>query len=215
MRRIMLVPALMFASAVVSNAASTKASGDYIEARTCSVYTGACHANGEAVTTGREAMLVWHVNQGSVEGVKVDGLTAVAVISGKANLGATECPRDSVIYVDKRANREQRAALESEIRTRYAAALGRVLAVREAPIDYMKDGLEYVVRIPDTAYLKTTRYSCEHCVMPHQVWYEPFVGLKSSLVAKAAAFEFKGSPEIDTRWRRMDENNSFVGEFAF
>src|SRR5258708_37359095 len=58
-------------------------SGDYLEARTCSVYTGACHANGEAVTIGREATLVWHINKGVVDGLKVDGLNVVAVIAGK------------------------------------------------------------------------------------------------------------------------------------
>src|SRR2546425_13374486 len=75
-------------------------SGDYLEARTCSVYTGACHANGEAVTTGREAMLVWHVNKGSVDGVKVDGITAVAVMAGDENLANKGCNRTCVIYVD-------------------------------------------------------------------------------------------------------------------
>src|SRR5579872_2344797 len=51
-------------------------SGEYVEARTCNVYTGACHANGEMVTAGREAVLAWQIKQGTVEGVKVDGLNA-------------------------------------------------------------------------------------------------------------------------------------------
>ena len=89
-------------------AAGTSVSGDYVETRTCSVYTGACHANGEAVTVGREAMLVWHVNKGTVDGVPVDGLTAVAVVAGEDNLGLTNCKRESVVYVDSKASTEQR-----------------------------------------------------------------------------------------------------------
>jgi hypothetical protein len=51
--------------------------------------------------------------------------------------------------------------------------------------------------------------------MPHMLWYSPFVDLKSSIVAKASVNEFKGSSEIDTKWKRLDENSSFVGEFSF
>ena len=71
--------------------------GDYLEARTCSVYTGACHANGEAVTIGREATLVWHINKGVVDGFKVDGLNVVAIIAGKDNLAKKDCLRDCVV----------------------------------------------------------------------------------------------------------------------
>ena len=37
-------------------------SGSYVEARTAEVFTGGCIMNGEAGTTGREALLVWKVD---------------------------------------------------------------------------------------------------------------------------------------------------------
>ena len=190
-------------------------SGDYLEARTCSVYTGACHANGESVTIGREATLAWHINKGIVDGQKVDGLNVVAVIAGKDNLAKKDCLRDCVVYVDAKASEAQREALVDAIQMKYGCALGRITAVKSAPIEYTKKGLEYTLRVPGSAYVRTTRYACKHCVMPHQVWYSPFIPVSNSIVAKAAVNEYKGCKELPTTWTRTDENSSFVGEFAF
>ena len=196
-------------------AGETSVSGDYVEARTCSVYTGACHANGEAVTTGKEAMLVWHVNKGTVEGKKIDGFTVVAVLTGQDNLGKKNCDRECVVYVDAKANDELRESIVDAIQMKYGCSLGRITSVKSSAIEYKRNGLDYTVRIPGTAYLKTTRYACSHCVMPHQVWYQPLISVKNSLVAKAAVNQYKGSKELATSWTRTDENSSFVGEFAF
>src|SRR5215472_2895766 len=101
-------------------------SGEYVEARTCNVYTGACHANGEHVTAGREAMLAWHVTTGASGSVKLDGLNAVAVVAGSQNLADKECVRESVLYVDSRATNAQRAALAEALAGKYGAALGKI-----------------------------------------------------------------------------------------
>lgn len=209
-----VVAALLLTIAAYAQADATLF-GEYVEARTANVYIGACHANGESVTTGREAMLIWHVQQGMVNGVKLDGLKAVAVVAGNDNLAWAKTKRRAVIYVDEKATAKQREALANALKEKYAGALGQVIAVKSAPIEFAKNGLEYTVRVPDVAYLKTTRYACDHCVMPHNVWYQPFISLKSSLVARAAVSEYKGAPELATRWRRTDENSSYVGEFAF
>lgn len=217
MKRFMMIlaGAAVSISGSAALAAGTTMSGEYVEARTCSVYTGACHANGEAVTVGREALMVWHVNKGAVDGVNVNGLTVVAVLTGKDNLAQKDCLRTSVVYVDSKATDEQRGALIDVLQEKYGCSLGRITAVKPSEIQYAKNGLEYTVRVPGTAYLKTTRYACDHCVMPHQVWYQPLVPLKSSLVAKASVNQYKGSKELNTTWMRTDENSSYVGEFAF
>jgi hypothetical protein len=43
-----------------SPVASSKITGDYIEARTAAVFAGACHYNGELVTTGHDAIMAWN-----------------------------------------------------------------------------------------------------------------------------------------------------------
>src|SRR2546425_7273844 len=110
MRRIMLVPVLLLASSVASYASGTKVSGDYVEARTCNVYTGACHANGEAVTTGREAILAWNIKAGKTDYVNLAGLSAVAVVTSEDNLAKGTAPHRTVLYIDSRATDAQRAA---------------------------------------------------------------------------------------------------------
>src|SRR2546422_6731729 len=54
--------------------------GDYVEVRSADVYTGPCFANAEVGLTGDQAILAWRVKEGSWQGVKLDGLTLVAVV---------------------------------------------------------------------------------------------------------------------------------------
>src|SRR5580765_1382770 len=60
--------------------------GTYVEARTAEVFAGACVMNGEAATTGREALVAWKVDHGQLNGVSLDGLAVVAALSADTNL---------------------------------------------------------------------------------------------------------------------------------
>ena len=62
--------------------------GEYLEARSASVYIGACHYGAEFMGGGKEATLVWHVNQGMWKGISLKNLTVVAVLSAKRNLAS-------------------------------------------------------------------------------------------------------------------------------
>src|SRR5438045_4488477 len=85
--------------------------GDYVEARTASVFAGACHYNGELTTTGRDAEIVWHVRTGASHGVDVSGLTAVAAITAQDNLKDSAVSRRTVLFIDDRATGPQMKAL--------------------------------------------------------------------------------------------------------
>src|SRR5215831_14930159 len=65
-------------------------SGVYVEARTAEVFTGGCLMSSEAETTGRQAVLAWKVDRGSVNGVSLDGLVVVGAVVGDKNLGIHE-----------------------------------------------------------------------------------------------------------------------------
>src|SRR5687768_9193596 len=87
-------------------ASDTSISGSYVEARTAEVFTGGCIMNGEAATTGKEALLVWKVDRGSFDGVALNGLAVVAAIAGDTNLGIREIGGDAAqtraaIFVDE------------------------------------------------------------------------------------------------------------------
>ena len=53
--------------------------GDYLETRTCDVYTGPCFANGQVGLTGNDAMMAWNIERGSYDGVGLAGLKGGAV----------------------------------------------------------------------------------------------------------------------------------------
>src|SRR5678815_4830331 len=68
-----------------SQAENVSMRGDYVEVRTASVFAGACHYNGEVVTTGRDAKmanLVWYTPFVGLENRKV-GYTSKALYNGK------------------------------------------------------------------------------------------------------------------------------------
>src|SRR5881397_781017 len=62
-------------------------SGDYLEVRSCDIYTGACVANSEMGLSGKEGMLVWRVKHGAWKGASLDGLSVAAVVRTDATLG--------------------------------------------------------------------------------------------------------------------------------
>ena len=55
-------------------------SGDYLEVRSCDVYTGPCFANAEMNLSGKEGILVWSVREGSWNGISLGGLSVIAVV---------------------------------------------------------------------------------------------------------------------------------------
>src|SRR5438105_15966476 len=62
-------------------------SGQYIEARTCDVWTGPCFANAEMSLDGKHAVIAWKVDKGAVDNVRLDGLAVAAVLSVRDTLG--------------------------------------------------------------------------------------------------------------------------------
>src|SRR5262245_13579821 len=103
--------ALLFAPAL---ALGEDLKGDYLETRTCDVYTGPCFANGQVGLTGRDAILAWSIDRGTYEDVDLAGLKVVVVVNAADTLGfgggleIQPDPIRSVIIVDEKANPRQR-----------------------------------------------------------------------------------------------------------
>src|SRR5204862_7441502 len=129
--------AAVLAVALLSAAAAASITGDYLETRSADVYTGACFANGEVGLTGDQAILAWHVREGSWLGAKLDGLTVVAAIKAGATLGdpyGKPYPAKAVLIVDQRATGEQRQALIEFARHMGGKLLEKIVKVESAPI---------------------------------------------------------------------------------
>jgi len=131
---ILAVAALLGAVAVPAPAADL--SGHYIEARTCDVWTGPCFANAEVNLGGKNAVLGWKIDKGSLNNVTLDGLSIVAVVSASDTLGVEQTGKArTVLLVDRRASSAQRAALVRLAQSQGGALLRHVVRVQAADID--------------------------------------------------------------------------------
>src|SRR6187455_2641531 len=99
------------ALAFSSQAENVSLRGDYVEVRTASVFAGACHYNGEVVTTGRDALMAWNVTSGKWQGVDLTGVRVLAIVSADANLAEGNAARQSEIIIDSNASRTQALAM--------------------------------------------------------------------------------------------------------
>ena len=188
--------------------------GEYIEARSASVYVGACHYGAEFVEGGKEATLVWNIQHGSWNDVSIDGLTVVAVVSAKSNLAIDTETRKSVLYMDPSTTAEQRTALRDLLTTKQSDVLGEVVATQTATVEFAKEGTKYDVRVGEVLTLSANRYPCAHCTQPHQIWYEPLTAIQNAIVGKSEVYHYKDS-HLPVTWHQGGTaNNVFVGSFS-
>src|SRR2546421_8913358 len=111
MKRILTV-ALLAVAATAAPARATEITGQYVEARTCDVWTGPCFANADFNLSGKHGVLAWKIAKGSVDDVNLDGLSVVAVGSAQNTLGLEQNgPAKAFLIIDAKANSLQKEAL--------------------------------------------------------------------------------------------------------
>jgi len=157
MKRTIALAALIALAGTASIAAggNSTVAGQYVEARTAEVFTGGCIMGSEAETMGKQAVLAWKVDRGTMNGVSLDGLTVVAALSGDKNLGLHEIGGDqavvkSALYVDERANPAQRLALVA-LAHDLTKSIGTIVSVTAAPIQFADAGNAIHVAAPNVA----------------------------------------------------------------
>jgi hypothetical protein len=218
MKRFSIIAAVLIscaaAIALTSRAENTSIKGDYVEVRTASVFTGACHFNGEVVTAGREAIMAWNFASGQSNGANLAGLKALAVVSSDENLENTRAARRSEIILDNAASHDQKVAILETLKSRYAATLGEIVSVRSAPIDFKHEGKSYEVSSPEAAINVEAMPNDLCCRQPNLVWYSPLVQLSGRKVGYTLKAAYLGH-EVGDNWERSGENSAFYGSFAF
>jgi hypothetical protein len=110
--------------------------GENLEARNADVWTGQCFANAEIGIVGNKATLAWKVTEGSFNGVKLDGLSIVAVVIGDGTFGVDKSIKTkTALLVDERANLQQREALIAMARKGAGTTIQEVVRVEVATIE--------------------------------------------------------------------------------
>ena len=206
---IVAVTGLVFSS----HAENVSLRGDYVEVRTASVFAGACHFNGEVVTTGRDALMAWNVTSGKWQGVDLTGVRVMAIVSADSNLAENSAARRSEIVIDSQASRTQTLAMVNALKEKYAASLGNVVAVRSAPISFERSGRTYAVVTNDAAINVEAMPNDLCCKMPNLIWYAPLVGLENRKVGYTSKALYSGKT-VGEPWSRSGENSAFYGSFS-
>ena len=203
------VSALVFSS----KAESVSLRGDYVEVRTASVFAGACHYNGEVVTTGRDALMAWKVTSGKWQGVDLSGVRVMAIVSADANLGESNAARQSEIIIDSSASRTQALAVTNALKEKYAESLGKIVEVRTTPITFERTGRTYAVVSNEATINVEAMPNDLCCKMPNLVWYAPLVRLENRKVGYTSKALYSGKV-VGEPWSRSGENSAFYGTFS-
>lgn len=192
--------------------AASVVTGDYVEARTASVFAGACHYNGERVTEGRSAVLAWRISGGAFNGVDLAGVKLVAAVSSEDNLAETAAARQSEFIVDA-ATDQQSAAAVAWVKARLGDRLGSVAAVRRGAIAFKHEADAFTVSAPGFAAMSVKAMpDAACCSQPHLVWYQPLMPIDGRRVGYTESASYAGP--IGQTWARSDENSAFYGTFG-
>jgi hypothetical protein len=189
--------------------------GDYVEARTASVFAGPCHYSGEVVTTGQDAVMAWQFNSGSWRGVDLAGVRVMAAVSSSASLGDSAAPRKCEFVVDTSATKAQAAAAIDAIRAHDGLSLGKIVSIRRASVSFRHVGGEYRVQCPGFGTMDVQALpNNDCCKQPNLVWYSPLAHLANRKVGYTVNAAYTAGTLGDS-WQRADENGAFYGAIAY
>ena len=207
------------AAAVGAAGAETPAvKGSYVEARTAEIFTGACIVNGEAGTTGREALMAWKVDQGSFKGIALDGLSVVVAVSGDVNLSIREIGGDvatakAAVFVDERANPAQQVALVAMANKLSNGMVDTVVQLTRTPIAFVDDGQAIRVEAQSVKLAVTKELKHDPTCGAKQ-WFNPLSTTTKATLGTTLENAFSGS-SLGTRWSDPNKRSSFFGTFAY
>lgn len=213
-----LIPLFALIAAPSFGASRAPVTGDYVEARTAEVFTGGCIMSSEAETIGKQAVLAWRIRSGEVDGVRLDGLSVVAAVSGDRNLGIQEIGGerptrvDAAVIVDERATDQQRAALVTFVREASRGLIDRVVSVERSAIAF--DVNEHRVAVSaGAARVAVQRHLHHDPSCGAMQWFHPLATVDRATLGLSEANAFSGR-ELGTRWSDPNRRSGFVGTFT-
>ena len=185
-----------------------------MEARTASVFCGACHYNGELMNTGHDALLAWSFAGGDYHGVNLKGVRAMADVSCLENLSLGDTPHRTQLVIDSVATAQQAAAVRALIQEKCGTQLGSIVEVTRAPISFTHSDTGYLVSVEGFARLEVSyRTDKACCVAPYLVWYDPLAPISHRMVGFTESAAYIGN--LTPPWNRSQEDSAFYGEIAF
>ena len=216
--------AALFAATLLFFALSLQAQqirGDYIESRSTDVYVAQCFANGEVGLTGNFALMAWHVQEGSWDGVQLDGLTVAAAVRARATLGdpyGDPYPAEAVLMVDDAASTAQRQALIALAQHEGGKLLENVARVEYVPVvlEVPQDPHEghAVLRAGHLATIATRPLNHhDHICGNESDFYPPLTSVQNATSAVALTDEFRGDG-LGSQWSMHGKRSAYIASFS-
>ena len=196
-------------------------SGDYLEVRSCDVYTGSCFANAEMNLSGKEGILLWSVREGSWNGTSVAGLSVIAVVRTDGTLGNLRYqPRTgkAVLILDEKADTKQREALTDFAHSMAGKLLDQVVGVRTAPIEARLGTCTQAgcasVKAGNLVEVNTRCLGGhDHLCGNEETYYPPLTSVEHAIPAFTERASFKGSG-LNLTWEATGQRSAFVASFS-
>ena len=195
--------------------------GEYLEARTCDVYTGPCFANAEMGLAGKEAVLAWKIEKGTWKDVSIDGLGVALVVKAEGTLGCDGVfpmkpgKTAAVIIVDEDASTEQRDALVAFVKNNAKDLTKNVLKVVSAPIKLENDHLEGkgVFSAGKLAAIETRKMKKNDCVCTNElIYYQPLTKVENFSPAYTLRQSYQGD-SLNGKWTNNNTRSAFLATF--
>ena len=215
------VLALAAAAAFAGKPSTPGIAGDYLEVRSCDVYTGPCFANAEMGLSGKEGMLVWSIREGEWNGVKLDGLSVIAVVCADGTLGDLRYqPRcgKAVLVVDRNATLMQREALTDLARSLAGGLIKEVTQVMTSPMNVAIGtcGNKGCASVKAGKLVEiTTRClgAKDHLCGNEETFYPPLTEVSGAypVFTELASYEGRG---LNLTWNMVEKRNAFIGSFV-
>ncbi|MGZ0163903.1 MAG: DUF1326 domain-containing protein [Planctomycetales bacterium] len=202
-------------------ASADQITGEYLEARTCNVYTGPCFANAEMSLSGKEALMAWKVDKGTWNDVKLDGLGAALILHAQGTLGYDGVfPMQagkvkSVLLVDENASEEQHAALIAFVKSSTKDLSKNVVNVKRVPFELKNDHIDNVgvFKAGGLAEIKTRKLKDSDCVCTNEtVFYQPLTKIDNASPAYSLKLSWQGE-KLGTRFINRGIRSAFLGTF--
>ena len=208
--------------ALSAGASAGTITGNYIEARTCDVYTGPCFANCELGLTGDQAIVAWNITGGAYQETDLSGLSVVAAVKAGSTLGdefTQPFPAKCVLIIDERATAEQKIALVSFAKEMGGRLLENVARIESAPIEMTLKCCEdrgcakllagKLVRI-ETRCPNEKDHVCGN----ESVYYQPLTRVNKDFVpAVTINHEFQGAG-LGGTWSSPNKRSAFIASFT-
>jgi hypothetical protein len=195
--------------------------GEYLEARTCDVYTGPCFANAEMSLAGKEAVMAWKVDRGTWKDVTLDGLGVALVVKAEGTLGSDGVfpmkpgKTAAVIIVDENASSEQRGALIAFVKDSVQELTKNVINIVSAPITLKNDHLEGkgVFSAGKLASIETRKMQKLDCVCTNEmIYYQPLTKVENFSPAYTLKQAYQGEG-LNGKWTSNNTRSAFLATF--